>query len=550
MENYLNDLRTTFPKNGHYYLRALRFLGELHKILFREPSPALNFSSLTESNSSSSIDEVSKGQLKSHPARISDSVIRVAAHLLPGTEVNVIAAGVACAGLIVPGVSDCSRETILVEARRISFGRQRQGKPIRHALTGSGLTTRPVYSEVTPSVEDLHSGSAFSLKDYLLKAAKQMQMTATPLASRLISNPLHEAPPPTIVNNSPPPVPLYYLAEMQFIMSLIDISSRLVSVARDNRLKALTAELALINHNLPASLCVPLWCNSDENCLGKDGCSTPKGHHRILRICPNDAVVLNSAERVPFLLLIEVLDSDFSDEDFSRLISPCQAAVTVNNRNSLRLTLTDIPLCHSAETVEVTERIQGEMTTGLSESIEPLYPVKSYEEINSDMIAMPLSSDDFTERMRTAAIMLAQLTRQASKPGCPARKLDDIAAIKDKIIREMEQLEKNRLFDALQKVNTEEGTMMEVGLPLDRRDFFDREDPSAVVFQESLIGKTKRIKASSPYGHLEGWRLLSVIVKSGSDMRQEQLACQLISEMTNIWNSANLPLWTYSYTPS
>lgn len=548
MENYLNDLRATFPKNGQYYLRALRFLGELHRILFREPSPTLNVGSLTGSNSSSSIDETSKGVMRGRSARIADSAISVAAHLLPGTEVNVIAAGVACAGLIVPSVSDCSRETVFVEARRVSFGRHRQGKPIRHALTGSGLTSRPVYSDVTPSVEDLHSGSAFSLKDYLLKAAKQMQMTATPLASRLISNPLQETSPATISNNGPPPVPLYYFAEMQFIMSLIDISSRLVSVARDSRLKALTAELALINHNLPASLCVPLWCKSDESSLAGNEDDTSKSHHRILRICPSDAVVLNSAERVPFLLLIEILDSDCFDDEFSRLISSCQSTVTISNRNSLRPTSTDNSLCQSLEPDEVVERTQREMIMGPSDNIEPLYPVKIYEEANSDMIAMPLSSDDFTERMRTAAIMLAQLTRQASKPGCPARKLDDIAAIKDKIIREMEQLEKNRLFDALQKANTEEeSAMMDVGLPLDRRDFFDREDPSAVVFQESLIDKTKRIKASSPYGHLEGWRLLSVIVKSGSDMRQEQLACQLISEMTHIWNNANLPLWTYSY---
>lgn len=536
-----------FPKSGQHYLRALRFLSELHKNLFRESSPSLNLGSLTGSSSSSSVDEPSRGHARNRPINISDSALSVAAHLLPGTEVNVIAAGVACAGLVVPGIADVSRETVLVEARRASFGRQRQGKPVRHVLTGPGLVSRPACSGVTPSVEDLYSGSAFSLRDYLLRAAKQVQMTATPLASRLMSTPLHDHSPTLPSNTGAPPTPLYYFAEMQFIMSLIDISSRLVSVARGGRLKALTAELALINHNLPASLCVPLWCTCDEHCVNKNGeKGIARNHHRILRICLNDAVVLNSAERVPFLLLIEVLDADCSDDEFGRLIASCQSTAPASNRASLRLAPTEPSTCQLAEVTEPTEGAQGEGTT-LSESIEPLYPVKSYEETNSDMIAMPLSSDDFTERMRTAAIMLAQLTRQAAMPGCPARKLDDIAAIKDKIIREMEQLEKNRLFDALQKTGTDdESAILDVGLPLDRRDFFDREDPSAIVFQEPLNDKTRRIKASSPYGHLDGWRLLSVIVKSGSDMRQEQLACQLICEMTSVWNSANLPLWTYS----
>lgn len=33
---------------------------------------------------------------------------------------------------------------------------------------------------------------------------------------------------------------------------------------------------------------------------------------------------------------------------------------------------------------------------------------------------------------------------------------------------------------------------------------------------------------SSPYGHLPNWRLLSVIVKSGDDLRQELMATQLL----------------------
>ena len=39
----------------------------------------------------------------------------------------------------------------------------------------------------------------------------------------------------------------------------------------------------------------------------------------------------------------------------------------------------------------------------------------------------------------------------------------------------------------------------------------------------------ERIRESSPYGDLEGWRLMAVIVKCGDDLRQELLAYQYLS---------------------
>ncbi len=66
------------------------------------------------------------------------------------------------------------------------------------------------------------------------------------------------------------------------------------------------------------------------------------------------------------------------------------------------------------------------------------------------------------------------------------------------------------------------------------------------MFRENWETKEARIKAASPFGHITGWRLLSVIVKSGADLRQEQLACQLIREMQAIWKQENLTrIWIY-----
>jgi hypothetical protein len=77
---------------------------------------------------------------------------------------------------------------------------------------------------------------------------------------------------------------------------------------------------------------MPLWCAADHS--HEEGGETPAGaplkaradrpsgtrikaHSRVVRISPGDSVVLNSAERAPFLLHVEILDGDL-DFDPSR----------------------------------------------------------------------------------------------------------------------------------------------------------------------------------------------------------------------------------------
>ena len=50
----------------------------------------------------------------------------------------------------------------------------------------------------------------------------------------------------------------------------------------------------------------------------------------------------------------------------------------------------------------------------------------------------------------------------------------------------------------------------------------------------------ERIRESSPYGDLEGWRLMAVIVKCGDDLRQELLAYQYLSLLHRLQQSALL----------
>ena len=59
----------------------------------------------------------------------------------------------------------------------------------------------------------------------------------------------------------------------------------------------------------------------------------------------------------------------------------------------------------------------------------------------------------------------------------------------------------------------------------------DPEDPSAAALKEPFDEKERRIRETSPYGHLHNWRLLSLIVKCGDDLRQELLASQFLRQL-------------------
>lgn len=68
-----------------------------------------------------------------------------------------------------------------------------------------------------------------------------------------------------------------------------------------------------------------------------------------------------------------------------------------------------------------------------------------------------------------------------------------------------------------------------------------------VVFKEDWKTKTERLRKSSVYGSHGGWRLLPILIKSNDDLRQEQLASQLIQRMALILAKANVPVWLKPY---
>lgn len=61
---------------------------------------------------------------------------------------------------------------------------------------------------------------------------------------------------------------------------------------------------------------MPLWCLSADEAASPQSVPTP--HHRIVRIPPGECVALNSAERAPYLLVVEVLHNDLDFDPDNR----------------------------------------------------------------------------------------------------------------------------------------------------------------------------------------------------------------------------------------
>ncbi|KAJ1735240.1 Phosphatidylinositol 4-kinase pik1alpha (PI4-kinase)(PtdIns-4-kinase) [Coemansia biformis] len=206
----------------------------------------------------------------------------------------------------------------------------------------------------------------------------------------------------------------------------------------------------------------------------------------------------------------------------------------------------------------------------------------------AETLRQSISHEDIRARMRTASILLAQLARQQKALGIkvadlvvsqaagtgdgdsgksespeatrPRSKLGNATAqalvmeeIRAKLVREMMQLEEIRLKQPglesatglAQDGGASAGKDMGDSISLHEVEFKD--DPSARVLKEDWESKKARIRRTSPFGRKRNWNLLSVIVKEGADLRQEQLAVQLIREMQRIWQREGTRVFVQYY---
>lgn len=341
----------------------------------------------------------------------------------------------------------------------------------------------------------------------------------------------------------------YSKKETDFMMSLQNISLRLSQVPKEARLSALRAELSIINDNiLPSEIDIPqlLPITSNKN----------KKYHKILRLSVNDACVLNSAERVPYLLYVEYLSDEIDFNPFSeqnQIILASRASlgenkpkVSSNDLMNVIESTTGCPSNNENTVIDQRGKTEGMSETDLGDisilsrksSGHDLNRIKlidnnSIDGLKTEPLSPKLTSEIPTkvlaDQMRIASVMLQQLesSGQASS--------DQSVSIRSRIVESMISLQDQ--FDSINydKLNQLRG---------DDQDAGERKLENDFKLGEDWATKKMRIKNSSIYGHLANWELCSVIAKNGDDLPQEAFACQLISMISTIWRKNHISAWT------
>ncbi|OAD59503.1 Phosphatidylinositol 4-kinase beta [Eufriesea mexicana] len=272
--------------------------------------------------------------------------------------------------------------------------------------------------------------------------------------------------------------------ELEFIQALISIGKLLGTIpTKESKTVQLIAELNTLNLNLPARVWLPLHS------------SIP---HHIVRVPPQYAAVLNSKDKAPYIIYVEVLEvEDIYTSPVPTKIVGCSLRHTKSEENLTGGEQSNVMSSSNISTSETQQNIPLIRQT----------PVKNISPYSYLQLRKPKDRDT-----------ISQLSQESSDskepifvPGDIKRRLSEMAA-------------------------TPSATFNH-----------DPEDPSAAVLKEPWELKQRRIRTSSPYGHLASWKLLAVIVKCGDDLRQELLASQLLSMLQKIWQDEHVPLWLRPY---
>ncbi|XP_028297952.1 phosphatidylinositol 4-kinase beta isoform X2 [Gouania willdenowi] len=315
------------------------------------------------------------------------------------------------------------------------------------------------------------------------KRTHQRSKSDATVSISLSSNLKRTASNPKVESSQEEPVRL--APQREFIKSLMGIGKRLAKLpTKEQKTQRLVSELSLLNHKLPNRVWLP----------------TAAFDHHVVRVPHSQGVVLNSKDKAPYLIYVEVLEC----ENFETSSVPVR--IPENRIRSTR-SVENLPDCG------VTGDQRG------SFSVVPNYD-------NDDEA---WSVDDIGEL-------------QVELPEVHTNSCDNISQFSVDSITSLEN--KEPVFIAAGDIRRRLSEQLAQAPTTFKR---DPEDPSAVALKEPWEEKVRRIREGSPYGHMTSWRLLSVIVKCGDDLRQELLAYQVLQQLKSIWEQERVPLWIKPY---
>lgn len=243
---------------------------------------------------------------------------------------------------------------------------------------------------------------------------------------------------------------------------------------------------------------------------------------RILRVIANDAIVLNSRQRVPYMLFVEVLPTDMLCCD---PLIYCHHIV-----RDMRAKGFIIP-----QKAPPKVAVSTEDSLAVSNAEETAAPVTPQRSISSDTSAAPSP--------RTPA-SAAKTPRSVGGDKTPAQRQ------RDGVLKAVHGSSTGSSLSAFSELDTlrPPDSVSSAGTGETEATKKSKEAALLAVYGELWSWKEERILKSSPFRSLKDARLMPFIVKAGDDLRQEQLAIQLISQFEWIFKEEAVNVYLRPFT--
>ncbi|XP_068652353.1 phosphatidylinositol 4-kinase beta 1-like isoform X2 [Aristolochia californica] len=330
-----------------------------------------------------------------------------------------------------------------------------------------------------------------------------------------------------------------YNVSLDFVHSLCETSYGLVDIFPvEDRKAALRESLAEINSHLATAqdgggVCFPMG----------------KGMFRVAHIPVDEAVLLNSREKAPYLICVEVLKGEMpSTKGTSEIQKLSRGGIPLAN-GDVQLTKPPpwaYPLWNSHDAYHSgTDRLSRSASQAIDQAMAQLWEAKV------KFVHVSLSVGNNNDTMEQGGEWVC--IKLTADPGVNMEDIEDPQPPRRKDHRRVPST------IAIEEVKAAAAKgEAPPGLPLKGAGQGSSDAQPKVAngglpkATDALCGelwevKRERICKASLYGKSPGWDLRSIIVKSGDDCRQEHLAVQLVSHFYDIFQEAGLPLWLRPY---
>ncbi|KAL4579805.1 hypothetical protein LXL04_015971 [Taraxacum kok-saghyz] len=326
-----------------------------------------------------------------------------------------------------------------------------------------------------------------------------------------------------------------YHESLEFVQSLCDTSSGLADVfSVEDRKNALCQSLSDINGHVveaqsSGGLCFPMG----------------KGMYRVVHIPEDEAVLLNSRDKAPYLICVEVLKSETTSSKDGGGPQKLSKGGTNGDAN-----LPKRPPWANRHL----DRISRTTSQAIDEAMSSLWDSKAkFVHVSLSVVDHECGQNRDCENQDLERV-------RVELKADPGVNMDDIEPPRRREHRRVPSMVAfEEVKAAALKGGAPPGLCVKGSSHSQESSQTHTKDTDGGTPKEgdALSGelwetKKDRIRQASVYGKFPGWDLVSVIVKSGDDCRQEHLAVQLISHfydllVSDVFQKAGLPLWLRPY---